>query len=152
MYALSEGSEPSPFFNFATAPSFWTDVILLKSVSAEAVARQSYHADFPLWFPATPLALSPPCFLWPCLCLSDVPSWSSGSSWIASSSSGYACLIFWGCLLVVSSTFDAVCLRFFNLGGIIVAGVGVVLVLVWWKGEETSNEPVTVSHMLTNWW
>ena len=60
MYALSEGSEPSPFFNFATAPSFWTDVILLKSVSAEAVARQSYCADFSLQFTATPLAPSPP--------------------------------------------------------------------------------------------
>ena len=62
MYTLSEGSEPSPFFNFATTPSFWADVILLKSVSAKAVARQSYHADFPLWFTAAPLALSPPRF------------------------------------------------------------------------------------------
>ena len=62
MYALSEGSEPSPLFNFATTASFWADVILLKLVSAEAVARQSYHADFPLRFTAAPLALSPPCF------------------------------------------------------------------------------------------
>ena len=149
MYALSKGSEPSLFFNFATAASFWADVILLKSASAEAVARQSYHADFPLQFTAAPLALSPPHFPWPRLCLPDVPGWSS---WIASGSSGSACLIFRGRLLVVSLTFNAVRLQFFDLGGIFVAGVGVVLVLVWWRGEETSNELVTVSHVLTNWW
>ena len=115
-------------------------------ISAEAVARQSYHADFPLRFTAAPLALSPPHFPWPRLCLPDAPSWSSGSSWITSGSSGFACLIFWGCLLVVSSTFDAVHLRFFDLGGIFVAGVGVVK--GWGNKQQAGHSKSRVNKLM----
>ena len=101
---------------------------------------------------AASLALSPPHFPWPCLCLPDVPGWSSGSSWIASGSSGCACLIFQGCLLVVSSMFDAMHLQFFDLGRHnrcwCWCGAGVGVVKGWGNKQRASHSRSHVNKLM----